>query len=470
MIAAITSCTNTSNPSVMIGAGLLARNAVAQGLKARPWVKTSLSPGSRVVADYLAQSGLQRSLDTLGFQPVGFGCMTCMGNSGPLPAPVAEAIEENGVTAVAVLSGNRNFEGRIHPSVRANFLASPPLVVAYALAGSVLVDLVSEPLGEDGEGKPVYLRDIWPDGAEIRGIVDEVVTPALFRARYATILEGTPSGGPCAAPRAPRSRGPPEHLHPAAAVLRRHGRRGARARRHPRRARAGDVRGYVHHRPHLADRCHLEGHARRRLSRLARHRAARFRQLRGPAPEPRRDDPRHVRQCPGAERDDAGRRGQQHGALPGRRAHADPCRGGQVPRRGRAAGGDRRQRIRRRVLARLGGEGHAPAGRAHGDRRELRAHPPCQPRRHGRAAAAVPRRRHAQVARPDRRGARRRRRHPRVRRPAERARLYDYPLRRQARHDPVALAPGHDARGRLFPQRRPAAPRGAAPTAPRVHS
>ncbi|MET0680592.1 MAG: aconitate hydratase AcnA [Burkholderiales bacterium] len=192
VIAAITSCTNTSNPSVMIGAGLLARNAVAQGLKARPWVKTSLSPGSRVVADYLAQSGLQRSLDTLGFQPVGFGCMTCMGNSGPLPAPVAEAIEENGVTAVAVLSGNRNFEGRIHPSVRANFLASPPLVVAYALAGSVLVDLVSEPLGEDGEGKPVYLRDIWPDGAEIRGIVDEVVTPALFRARYATMQEGTP--------------------------------------------------------------------------------------------------------------------------------------------------------------------------------------------------------------------------------------------------------------------------------------
>ena len=192
VIAAITSCTNTSNPSVMIGAGLLARNAVARGLKARPWVKTSLSPGSRVVADYLAQSGLQRSLDALGFQPVGFGCMTCMGNSGPLPAPVAEAIEADGTTAVAVLSGNRNFEGRVHPSVRANFLASPPLVVAYALAGSVLVDLATEPLGEDGDGKPVYLRDIWPDGAEIRGIVDEVVTPALFRARYAAMLEGTP--------------------------------------------------------------------------------------------------------------------------------------------------------------------------------------------------------------------------------------------------------------------------------------
>jgi aconitate hydratase len=193
VIAAITSCTNTSNPSVMIGAGLLARNAVARGLKARPWVKTSLSPGSRVVADYLAQSGLQRSLDALGFQPVGFGCMTCMGNSGPLPAPVAEAIESDGTIAVAVLSGNRNFEGRVHPSVRANFLASPPLVVAYALAGSVLVDLAGEPLGEDRKGRPVYLRDIWPDGDEIRRIVDEAVAPSLYRARYAEVFEGTPA-------------------------------------------------------------------------------------------------------------------------------------------------------------------------------------------------------------------------------------------------------------------------------------
>jgi aconitate hydratase len=153
VIAAITSCTNTSNPSVMLGAGLLARNAVARGLKPRPWVKTSLSPGSRVVADYLAKSGLQDSLDALGFQLAGFGCMTCMGNSGPLPPAAAQAIQADGVTAVAVLSGNRNFEGRIHPAVRANFLASPPLVVAYALAGSVLVDLAAEPLGEDREGR-----------------------------------------------------------------------------------------------------------------------------------------------------------------------------------------------------------------------------------------------------------------------------------------------------------------------------
>jgi aconitate hydratase len=191
-IAAITSCTNTSNPTVMIGAGLLARNAVARGLKVRPGIKTSLSPGSRVVADYLAKSGLQASLDALGFQTAGFGCMTCMGNSGPLPAEVAEAVEMHGVTAVAVLSGNRNFEGRIHPGLRANFLASPPLVVAYALAGSVLVNLEREPLGAGADGGPVYLRDLWPGGEEIRGIIDEIVTPSLYRERYATLLDGTP--------------------------------------------------------------------------------------------------------------------------------------------------------------------------------------------------------------------------------------------------------------------------------------
>jgi aconitate hydratase len=190
VIAAITSCTNTSNPSVMLGAGLLARNAVARGLKPRPWVKTSLSPGSRVVADYLARSGLQDSLDALGFQPTGFGCMTCMGNSGPLPPAVAQAIQAEGLTAVAVLSGNRNFEGRIHPAVRANFLASPPLVVAYALAGSVLIDLAAEPLGEDGEGRPVYLRDLWPDREELERIAAQVLSPALYRSRYAGIADG----------------------------------------------------------------------------------------------------------------------------------------------------------------------------------------------------------------------------------------------------------------------------------------
>src|SRR5688572_24664414 len=190
-IAAITSCTNTSNPSVMIGAGLLARNAVARGLKVKAGIKTSLSPGSRVVADYLEKSGLQAPLDALGFQPVGYGCMTCMGNSGPLSPEMAEAVEARGATAVAVLSGNRNFEGRVHPEVRANFLASPPLVVAYALAGSVLVNLEREPLGTGSDGNPVYLREIWPDGDEIRRVIDQVLTPSLYRERHSTLLEGT---------------------------------------------------------------------------------------------------------------------------------------------------------------------------------------------------------------------------------------------------------------------------------------
>ncbi|MGD0145083.1 MAG: aconitate hydratase AcnA, partial [Rhizomicrobium sp.] len=162
VIAAITSCTNTSNPSVLIGAGLLARNAAARGLKAKPWVKTSLAPGSQVVAEYLSNSGLQTDLDKVGFNLVGFGCTTCIGNSGPLPEEISKSINDNGIVAAAVLSGNRNFEGRVSPDVQANYLASPPLVVAYALAGTVKKDLAVEPIGEGKDGKPVYLKDIWP--------------------------------------------------------------------------------------------------------------------------------------------------------------------------------------------------------------------------------------------------------------------------------------------------------------------
>ncbi|MBI3936980.1 MAG: aconitate hydratase AcnA [Betaproteobacteria bacterium] len=192
VLAAITSCTNTSNPSVMVSAGLLARNAVARGLTPKPWVKTSLSPGSRVVADYLARSGLQQPLDALGFNIVGYGCMTCMGNSGPLAEAIATAIEQNDLAAVAVLSGNRNFEGRIHPGARANFLASPPLVVAYALAGSILTDLAAEPIGTGADGQPVFLKDIWPDPGEVRRIIDDTLGPEVFRSRYASVAAGTP--------------------------------------------------------------------------------------------------------------------------------------------------------------------------------------------------------------------------------------------------------------------------------------
>ena len=189
-IAAITSCTNTSNPDVMVGAGLLARNAVARGLRVKPWVKTSLAPGSQVVSDYLARAGLQDSLDALGFHLVGYGCTTCIGNSGPLAPPVAEAVEEGGLVVCAVLSGNRNFEGRISPQVRANYLASPLLVVAYALAGTMARDLATEPLGSGRDGAPVYLKDVWPAAAEIRETVRRAIDPAMFRARYGDVFAG----------------------------------------------------------------------------------------------------------------------------------------------------------------------------------------------------------------------------------------------------------------------------------------
>ncbi|MCA1951878.1 MAG: aconitate hydratase AcnA [Hyphomicrobiales bacterium] len=190
VIAAITSCTNTSNPSVLIGAGLLARNALARGLRQKPWVKTSLAPGSQVVAEYLEKAGLQKDLDALGFNLVGFGCTTCIGNSGPLPAEISKAINENGLIAAAVLSGNRNFEGRVSPDVQANYLASPMLVVAYALAGSVTRDLTKEPLGMGTDGQPVYLKDIWPSSQEIQDYIARNVTQDLFRTKYADVFKG----------------------------------------------------------------------------------------------------------------------------------------------------------------------------------------------------------------------------------------------------------------------------------------
>jgi aconitate hydratase len=190
VIAAITSCTNTSNPSVMIGAGLLARKAVERGLQTRPWVKTSLAPGSKVVTDYLVEAGLMPYLEKLNFHLVGYGCTTCIGNSGPLPPPVSKAIDEGGLVAAAVLSGNRNFEGRVHPEVRANYLASPPLVVAYALAGRVDIDLHNEPLGTDPEGHPVYLRDVWPTQEEVRKAVERAIHTDMFRKEYGEVFAG----------------------------------------------------------------------------------------------------------------------------------------------------------------------------------------------------------------------------------------------------------------------------------------
>lgn len=190
VIAAITSCTNTSNPHVMIGAGLLARNALQRGVLSKPWVKTSLSPGSMAVTGYLEEAGLLEPLEKQGFYLTGYGCMTCIGNSGPLPAPIAEAIEKESLVAVAVLSGNRNFEGRIHGSVRANYLAAPPLVVAYALAGRADIDFETEPLGIDSEGRPVFLHEIWPSDEEIKELVSRCVRKEFFDDRYRAIYEG----------------------------------------------------------------------------------------------------------------------------------------------------------------------------------------------------------------------------------------------------------------------------------------
>ncbi len=190
VIAAITSCTNTSNPSVMIGAGLLARNAVQRGLERKPWVKTSLAPGSTVVTDYLEKAGLTEYLDALQFNLVGYGCTTCIGNSGPLPAEISAAVEQNDLAVCSVLSGNRNFEGRINQDVKANYLASPPLVVAYALAGRMDIDLIGEPLGEGNDGEPVYLSDVWPDPAEVKETIGRSIASEMFTRNYGGVLEG----------------------------------------------------------------------------------------------------------------------------------------------------------------------------------------------------------------------------------------------------------------------------------------
>jgi aconitate hydratase len=190
VIAAITSCTNTSNPNVLVAAGLVARKARELGLRSKPWVKTSFAPGSQVVTDYFDRVGLTADMDALGFNLVGYGCTTCIGNSGPLPEPISEAINANDLVAVSVLSGNRNFEGRVSADVKANYLASPPLVVAYALAGTIRSDITETPLGTSADGRDVYLRDIWPTNAEVADMVRQAVTPAMFRARYGDVFKG----------------------------------------------------------------------------------------------------------------------------------------------------------------------------------------------------------------------------------------------------------------------------------------
>ncbi len=399
-IAAITSCTNTSNPTVMVGAGLLARNAIARGLRVGPTVKTSLAPGSRAVTGYLEAAGLMAPLEALGFALAGYGCTTCIGNSGPLDAPVAAAVEANDLVVAAVLSGNRNFEGRIHPLARASYLASPPLVVAFALAGRVDIDLTTEPLGIGSDGGPVFLADIWPAPDEIRSVIADSIDPALFQRTYAVVFEGDdrwralpiPAGDRYAWDAASTYVAKPpffEGLSFESRAVARH-RRGARARRA---RRLGDDRS------HLAGGFHRPRLPRRAVAPGTRGQPARVQLVRRPPRAPRGHAARHLRQHPAAEPARRGTRGPVHGPPAVGRRGVHLRRRDALRHRGRAAHAAGRPRVRLGLVARLGGQGDDAPRRPGCHRRELRADPSLQPRRHGGAPAPVPARRERIVAR-----------------------------------------------------------------------
>ena len=400
VIAAITSCTNTSNPSVMIGAGILARNARARGLSSKPWVKTSLAPGSKVVTEYLDRAGLTEPLEQLGFNLVGYGCTTCIGNSGPLSQEISQAVADGELAVVSVLSGNRNFEGRINPDVKMNYLASPPLCVAYALAGTMDIDILNEPLGQDAHGQDVLLRDIWPSEREIAQTVEQAVRSDMFRKSYGEVFAGddrwnrlpVPAGERFAWDEAVELRAPAAllqgHAPRAAADHRRGGCPGARRARRQR-----------HDRPHLTCGLDQARRTRRRLPAGAGGRPEGLQLLRLAPRQPRGDAARDVRQHPPAQPARAGDRGRRDPPSAGRSRRTGDRRGDvdlrrcDALRRGRRrADRARRQGVRLGLLARLGGQGHEALGRARRDRRELRAHPSLEPRGHGGPAAAVPRR------------------------------------------------------------------------------
>ncbi len=390
VIAAITSCTNTSNPYVMVGAGVLARNAVEKGLAVKPWVKTSLAPGSQVVTDYLEKAGLTEDLDKLGFNLVGYGCTTCIGNSGPLPEEISHTIHEHGLAVASVLSGNRNFEGRVNQDVKANYLASPPLVVAYALAGSIMVDLVTEPLGTDKKGRPVYLKDIWPSSKEVAKLVRKAVKRSMFKERYGDVFRGDPewqaipvAGGltygwdtnstyvqepPYFAGMRPapdavtdvenaRILGlfgdsiTTDHISPAGAIKR-------------------DSPAGLY----LAD----HGVAAHDFNSYGSRRGNHEVMMRGTFANTRIKN----QMVPGVEGGVTVHHpsGERMAIYDAAMRYADEAR---------SARRVRRQGIRHGLVARLGREGDAAARRTRGHRRELRAHPPLEPDRHGRAAAGV---------------------------------------------------------------------------------
>ncbi len=389
VIAAITSCTNTSNPSVMLGAGLLARKAVRRGLRVPAHVKTSLAPGSKVVTEYLRKAGLLPDLEALGFHVVGYGCTTCIGNSGPLPVEVSKAVNDGKLVAAAVLSGNRNFEGRVNPDVKANYLASPPLVVAYALAGTTDIDLANDAIGTAVDGAAVKLADIWPSQKEVRELEAEIGAE-MFQASYGNTFDGNPdwnaipvAGGDLFAFREDSTyiQEPPffQGLTKASRAAHRH-----RGRTRPRRARR-----LRDDRPHLPRRRHRARLARRALPGGEGGREEGLQLLRLAPRQRPGDGARHLREHPPQERDGARGRGRRHRPRALGRADGHLRRGRALPGREDAPRGDRGQGVRQRLLARLGGEGHAPPRRARGRRGELRAHPPVEPRRDGHPAPAV---------------------------------------------------------------------------------
>ena len=337
VIAAITSCTNTSNPQVMVAAGLVAKKAVERGLRAKPWVKTSLAPGSRVVVDYLERAGLMEPLQQLGFYLVGYGCTTCIGNSGPLLDGVTDAVKEGDLSVVSVLSGNRNFEGRIHPDVRMNYLASPPLVVAYALAGTIDTDLTTEPIGSDAEGNPVLLSELWPTMDEVSETIRASLTSAMFRSRYAAVFDGDESGSRSRPRPARPTRGRTIHLRQEPPVLRDHDDDAGTRVRHRRRPGARHGRRQRHDRPHLARRLHRPDHARGPLAHRPRRGAGGLQLLRGAPGQPRGDDAGHLRQRPPAQPPGSRHRGRRDAAPARGRRDLDLRGGHAVRRRGGAA-------------------------------------------------------------------------------------------------------------------------------------
>ncbi len=466
VIAAITSCTNTSNPSVMVAAGLLARNAVERGLTRKPWVKTTLAPGSKVVTDYYDRSGLTPYLDKLGFDTVGYGCTTCIGNSGPLPEAVSAAVNASDLAVVSVLSGNRNFEGRINPDVKMNYLASPPLVVAYAIAGRMDLDLTTEPLGTDPSGAPVFLRDIWPSPAEVQSVMDASIDAEMFASRYADVFAGdeawqslpTPVGDTFAwaedstyVRKPPYFEGMGAQPDPVTDVV------GARVL-----AKLGDSVTTDHISP--AGSIKPDSPAGRYLAENGSG-AQGLQLLRLAARQPRGHDPWHVRQHPPAQPAARRSRGWVHPRLHRgwRTPVGDLRRGAVLRRRGHPARGALGQGVRIGLVAGLGGQGHGPARGPCGDCGVLRAHPPLQPDRHGCPPAAVPGRAGRHLPGPGRHGGlldQRRHRPERGRHAEDRlgARGEVRRLSSRVRGRPTDR---HPRRGRLLPQRRDPAVRAA---------